>query len=170
MLDRVGDTWQGAAVPFPLVFTSGIMRGRFSPADGQLYLCGLRGWGTSAARDSTFCRVRYTGGPFDMPVDWKVTEDGVALTFDRPLDADSATDDQNWIVETSNVPFGTNVETKRQDEVFLDDAELSADGKTISLVFEEHEPVTNLRIEYRIESADGTKLSSVIYGTINKIP
>ena len=37
---------QGGVVQFPLKFDSGIMRARFNPRDGQLWVCGLRGWQT----------------------------------------------------------------------------------------------------------------------------
>ena len=47
----------------PLKFDSGIMRARFSPADGQLYVAGLKGWQTDSAHDGCLQRVRYTGKP-----------------------------------------------------------------------------------------------------------
>ena len=37
------------------------MRARFNAADGQLYVCGLKGWQTRATKDGIFQRVRYTG-------------------------------------------------------------------------------------------------------------
>ena len=64
---------QGAAVKFPLKFDSSVMRARFNggraypKGDGQLYLCGLKGWQTNAGRDGAFQRVRYTGKPWRAP-------------------------------------------------------------------------------------------------------
>src|SRR5687767_7660318 len=58
---------QGGVVRFPLRFDAGVMRARFRPQDGQLYLCGLRGWQTAGARDAALHRVRYTGKPVHMP-------------------------------------------------------------------------------------------------------
>lgn len=46
--EEVGGTMQGGVTRFPVNFQSGMMRARFSPADGQLYLAGLRGWQTTA--------------------------------------------------------------------------------------------------------------------------
>lgn len=46
--EEVGGTMQGGVPRFPVNFQSGMMRARFSPADGQLYLAGLRGWQTTA--------------------------------------------------------------------------------------------------------------------------
>jgi hypothetical protein len=64
--DAGGDV-QGGVVRFPLTFDSGVMRPRFNPKDGQLYVCGMKGWQTNAAKDACFQRVRYTGKPANMP-------------------------------------------------------------------------------------------------------
>jgi glucose/arabinose dehydrogenase len=64
--DAGGDV-QGGVVRFGLKFESGVMRPRFNPADGQLYLCGMKGWQTNAAKDACFHRVRLTGTPANMP-------------------------------------------------------------------------------------------------------
>ena len=52
---------QGAIVPLPGRFIAGAVRGAFRKQDGQLYVVGTRGWTSSAIRDGSFQRVRYTG-------------------------------------------------------------------------------------------------------------
>ncbi len=42
MPEIVNEKLQGATYKFPLKFASGIMRARFNPKDGQLYVCGLK--------------------------------------------------------------------------------------------------------------------------------
>jgi hypothetical protein len=170
MIDRTGKELQGAAVQFPLVFSSGIMRGRFHPKDGQLYLCGMRGWDTTAAIDTQFCRVRYTGKPLYLPTEFRVTKKGVQITFATPLDRKSATDDQNWALEWFDVGYRKDVKTKPRDDVFLEGIELSRDGKTVTLEFEKMMPATNLNIEYRLQAAVGKQVNGMIYGTINAVP
>ncbi len=81
-----GERAQGGVVRFPLNFLSGICRPRFNPIDGQLYLAGLRGWQSSAAKDACFQRVRFTGKPLHTVVGLKVVKDGLELTFSEPLD------------------------------------------------------------------------------------
>lgn len=49
MTETVGNVVQGGVTQFPLKFDSGVMRARFNPADGQLYLGGLKGWQTDGA-------------------------------------------------------------------------------------------------------------------------
>ena len=44
--EKVDGQPQGAVVPLPGEFLSGVHRGRFNPEDGQLYVSGMAGWGT----------------------------------------------------------------------------------------------------------------------------
>src|SRR5438105_1241071 len=52
MTEEVDGLTQGAVFKLPMRFASGCMRGRFNPIDGQLYICGLKGWQTSAGKIS----------------------------------------------------------------------------------------------------------------------
>ncbi|MFQ5929957.1 MAG: DUF6797 domain-containing protein, partial [Acidobacteriota bacterium] len=93
---------QGGLTRFPLDFETGIMRGRFHPGDGQLYLCGLFGWSGNKTRPGGFYRVRYTGKPAHMPSELRVARDGVVISFTNPLDPNSATDPGNYHVQVWN--------------------------------------------------------------------
>ena len=87
---QVNGVWQGAAVPLPGDFAAGVHRARFSPHDGQLYVSGMTGWGTYTPADGCLQRVRYTGGPGQVPVAFEARDNGVLLTFSQPLDASAA--------------------------------------------------------------------------------
>ena len=76
MMQEVDGVAQGGVVQLPLRFYSGLMRGRVNPRDGQVYVCGLKGWQTSATRDGGFYRVRYTGKPVHMPSSLNVHANG----------------------------------------------------------------------------------------------
>lgn len=76
---------QGAAVPLVGDFSSGVHRGRFNPADGQLYVTGMSGWGTYTPDDGCFQRVRYTGAPVILPIGIKIYADGIWLKFPQSL-------------------------------------------------------------------------------------
>jgi hypothetical protein len=99
---RPASVQQGGVVRFPLSFQSGIMRARFHPVDGQLYVAGLRGWQTTGVKNGAFQRVRYTGAPVRMPIGLRTTKKGVRLDFTCTLDPASASDPQNWSVEVWN--------------------------------------------------------------------
>ena len=67
-----------------LEFRSGVHRGRFHVGDGQLYVTGMQGWGSYTPDDGCFQRVRYTGGPVQLPTGFHVHENGIAITFSEP--------------------------------------------------------------------------------------
>ncbi|HUR38638.1 MAG TPA: DUF6797 domain-containing protein, partial [Planctomycetota bacterium] len=87
--ETCGGVEQGGVVRFPFKFPSGVMRGRFNPVDGQLYVAGLRGWSSSAAKDCAFQRIRYVGGPVCLPLKVITRKGGLDVTFSSALDAAS---------------------------------------------------------------------------------
>lgn len=168
LLDRKGEPWQGAVWKLPCTFQSGIMRARFSPSDGQLYLCGLRGWDTTSTKDGQFCRVRYTGKKVPMPVGLQVTEKGIDVTFTDPLDRKSAEDDQNWAGEWSDPIGKTSTRIKGKEEMPISGVRLSEDGKTVSVDLEKVLPASNYTLQYRVLAAEGTRISGRLDGTIHR--
>jgi hypothetical protein len=180
MTQEVGDVMQGALTKFPLNFATGIMRARFNAADGQLYVCGLRGWQTTAARDGAFQRVRYVGKPVVMAMGYAVTKDGIDLTFSQPIDKAEAENLDNWSLQQFNVIWSKNYgspevsvadPTKHaRDPVKVAKATLKADGKTVSLTIPGIQPVNCLVIKPRIATADGVAITAPINATINVVP
>jgi azurin len=85
--DEVDRQAQGAVVPLAGEFRSGAHRGKFNPRDGQLYVSGMAGWGTYTPDDGCFQRVRYTGQPEQLPRSFHVHENGLLVSFTRPVDA-----------------------------------------------------------------------------------
>jgi hypothetical protein len=163
---------QGGVVRFPLSFASGIMRAQFSPADGQLYVAGLRGWQTTGVKDGCLQRVRYTGKPVNLPVAWKVRKTGIDLTFSDALDPEVANDADSysavWFQVESTPDYGSpefsplDRAKRGRPPVAVTSAKLGADGKTVSLEIPELRPVTNLIVKYSLRSAAGAKLSSEV--------
>lgn len=180
MTQTVGDVMQGAVAKFPLTFASGIMRARFNAADGQLYVCGLRGWQTTAARDGAFQRVRFTGAPVRMPIGWAVAKEGIELTFTTPLDKTVAEDVGNYAVEQFNVVWSSNYGSpefsvadptkKGRDKLEVTAAKLKADGRTVVLAIPGITPANSQGIKVKIAAADGTPIATTVWGTINAVP
>jgi hypothetical protein len=141
MQEPVGDLTQGAVAKLAGKFPSGIMRGRFSPKDGQLYVSGLNVWQSDATKFGCLSRVRYTGKTPAVPHAIKTTKTGVTLTFTAPLDESSATDKQNWSVERWNYKWtGTlrqqglqpaDAAKTGKDLVLAEAITLSADKKSV---------------------------------------
>jgi len=185
MTEEVDGVEQGAAVKFPLKFESSVMRARFNGGaayphgDGQLYLCGLKGWQTNAGRDGALQRVRYTGKPWTQPIEFHAAKNGLLISFTEPLDKKEATDAENWGSEQWNYHWTQNYGSKefslknptvaKHDELQIKGVELSADAKTVLLQIDGLGPVNQIKTSYNIKSAAGKALKGDIYSTINVV-
>ncbi len=171
---------QGGVVKFPLKFTSSVMRARFNPKDGQLYVAGLSEWQSNASRNTGLDRVRYTGKPVYSVSGIKVISGGVQLTFLQPLDKASAEDLQNWSGKRWNYlrseDYGspefnvTDPKKKGREPINLTAAKLSADGRTVTLQVEDIRQVMQQSIKWDLVARDGTKVSQEIQQTIHEVP
>lgn len=180
MSEQVDGVVQGASVELPLSFSSGIMRARFDPADGQLYVCGLKGWQTSASRDGCLQRVRYTGKPATLPVQLQVKHTGIAITFAIPLDPGMANDQQNFGIEQWNYKWSGKYGSSKYkpsrpdqvgtDEVDIKSAKLLPDGRTVFLEIPDIHPVMQMSIQVHLAGADGAPIECEIDPTINHVP
>jgi hypothetical protein len=177
--EKVGDVVQGGAFKLPVKFESGIMRPRFNPADGQLYVVGLKGWQTSGAKDGAFQRVRYTGKTVTFPSSLKVTDKGITIGFTAPLDTAAASDVQNYSIEQWNYKWSKNYgssdykpsapEQKGRDPVEVKGVRLGEDKKTVFLEVPGLQPVMQMAIKLNLTAADGTKVPDRIVNTINVV-
>lgn len=171
---------QGGAVPFPdIQFRTGVMRARFNPVDGQLYMCGLVGWATDMTEPGGFYRVRYTGKPVEMPVGLHAKKGEISITFTNPLEKASAEDVGSYGVQQWNYRWTQNYGSKHysvadpnkqgQDDVEIASASLSADGKTVTLKIPTLQPVMQMKIQLNLKSADGAPIKETIHNTINRL-
>ncbi|MFT5527666.1 MAG: hypothetical protein ACI9HK_005650, partial [Pirellulaceae bacterium] len=175
--DDINGSPQGGVVPLGLNFLSGAMRGRFRANDGQLYVCGLRGWQTSAGRDGCLQRVRYTGKPLDVPVGLQVHENGLLVTFSNPIDRATAGDWENWAIEQWNYQWTGNYGSKDysvadpkkigRDEMDVDDVYVSKDGTKVFIEVPDMQPVMQMKVQYNVKTSDGKLLRNAIYHTIH---
>ncbi len=169
---------QGAEVPLPGRFLSGVMRGRFHPGDGHLYLTGLRGWQTAAVRDGCLQRVRATGAPVHLPVAYTVRTNGLELIFSTPLARDIAEDAGSYSALQWNYRWTSKYGSpdlsvrdpaqERRDPVQIARARLAADDKTVFLEIPDLVPSMQFRLEYNLETADGTEVKNRFYTTIHQ--
>lgn len=175
---EAGDVVQGGVVKFPLTFASGVMRGRFHPKDGQLYLAGLRGWQTSGARDGALQRVRYTGKPANMLQSFKVLKTGLELTFTDALDVAEAGNVDNWSAQRWNYVYSekygsddwwvSNPKKKGREPVEI--GKVSVSGKTVTLEVADFRPAMQQLVRARIKAADGSPVSVDLFHTIHRTP
>jgi hypothetical protein len=180
LMETVDGVAQGGVVRFPLAFASGILRARFHPKDGQLYVAGLKGWSTSGARDGCFQRVRYTGKPVHAVREMRVRKEGIELAFTNPLDREIAAEADGWAAQWWNYAYTEKygspdlsvADPKKQgrDPVEIRSVRVSADGRTVFLGIPGIRPVHQMMIRCRVRAADGTPVAQDIYLTINRVP
>ena len=171
---------QAGVVKFPLKFTSSVMRARFHPKDGQLYVAGLSEWQSNAARITGFDRVRYTGKPVYTVNSLKVIPGGVELGFSQPLDKASAEDLQNWSGKRWNYVRSENYGSpevgvkdpskKSRENLNITAAKLSADGKSVRLQIEDLRTVMQQAIKFDLVAKDGTKVAQEVQQSIHEVP
>ncbi len=161
--DEVAGQLQGAVVPLLGEFRSGAHRGRFSPADGQLYVTGMQGWGSYTPEIGCFQRVRYTGAAVQLPTGFHVHRNGVAITFSAPLDAATAEQAASHFAQCWNYRYSAaygspefstrHLGMRGHDTLTIASAHVQPDGRTLFLHIPEMQPVNQLHI--RVQSAAG---------------
>ncbi len=87
-------------------FRSGAHRGKFNPKDGQLYVSGMAGWGSYTPELGCFQRVRYTGEAVQLPKSFHVHENGLLISFTRPVDAKQVADPRGHFAQVWNYRYG----------------------------------------------------------------
>ncbi len=170
--EKIKGKLQGGVCELPLPrFPTGIMRGRFHPENGQLYACGLFGWAGNQHQPGGFYRVRYTGKPVHVPVGLQAKAKTLSITFSDKLNPESATDKERFRIKIWDLKRSRNYGSKHYNEKYLpiSSAQLSKDGKTVSLEFPALQPTWCMEIRYNIESEQGKTVSGVIHNTIHEL-
>jgi azurin len=157
--DNVNGARQGAVIPLPGEFRSGVHRGRFNPRDGQLYVTGMTGWGTYTPADGSFERVRYTGGDVQLPLAWRAHENGILLTFSLPLDQSTAGSADRYFAQAWNYHYGPHYGSSEfsprhpgvpgHDALSIRSAHVINGGRSLFLEIPELQPVNQLHLHLR---------------------
>jgi len=180
-----GGQIQGGVVRLPANFSSSCMRARFSPDEEELYVIGLKGWQTTAAREGGFHRVRRTKAPLDIPVALSTCEDGVYLTFSGPLDAEYAEDPDSYGVEIWNYLYSQKYGSpelsllqperkveqgkRNRDTLEVTSAKLSPDKCTVFLAIKGMRPVHQMKITWNLDSASGDQWRGELHNSIHAL-
>ena len=163
---------QGGVCALPLpTFPTGVMRPRFHPTDGSLFVCGMYAWAGNQTAPGGFYRVRYTGKPADVPVGLRARADGVEVTFTDALDAKAAADPKGYSVKVWGLKRSKDYGSKHidQKELAVSKASVSADGKTVRLVVQDLAPTWGMEVKYRVKGDDGRAVTGTIHNTIHEL-
>lgn len=170
--EKVGDELQGGMCALPLPqFPTGVMRGRFHPGDGQLYTCGMFAWAGNQTAPGGFYRVRMTGKPVCLPVGLSARQDGLHVTFSGPVDVKTAGDLTRYGVKVWGLKRSERYGSDHIDEhpLKVTGAEVSADGRSVTLRVADLAPTWCMEIKYRLKAADGEEFEGLIHNTIHRL-
>jgi putative heme-binding domain-containing protein len=164
---------QGAAMPLPGEFKAGAHRGRFNPRDGQLYVSGMAGWGTYTTADGCFQRVRYTGVPAQLPLEFHAHENGVLVRFSLPVDRSTAERSgqhfaQAWNYRYSSA-YGSPELSPRHpgqpghDVLAIRSAHVDSGGQALFLEIPDLQPVNQLHLHIRADLGPAVDLFATVH-------
>ena len=170
--EKVGDQVQGGIFELPIPrFSTGVMRGRFNPGDGQLYLCGLSAWGSTQPQLGGLYRIRKVDQPMHIPIGIKASTQGIELSFTDELDQVSVNKITNYTVKTWDLLRSRKYGSKHYNDQTLTvtKAILGKDKKSILLTIPQIKPTWGMEIQYRIKDDDGKDLEGLIQNTIHEL-
>ena len=154
--DEIDGQLQGTIVPLPGDFQSGVHRACFSPADGQLYVTGMQGWGSYTPQHGCLQRVRYTGKPVQLPISTQAYRNGVLIEFTDKLDKNVAEQVQNHFAQCWNYRFSSaygspEFSTRHygmsgHDHVAIRSAHVVGDGTALFIELPDLQPVNQLHL------------------------
>jgi len=170
--EKVDGQIQGGMCRLPIpMFPTGVMRGRFHPGDGQLYLTGMFAWAGSRHQPGGFYRLRYTGKPVHLPVGLNATRQGMKITFSGELDREAAENPENYAVKIWGLKrtagYGSPHVNERKLQVT--GATVSADAKTVLLKIPDIQTTWCMEIRYRLKGANGEPVNSMIHNSIHRL-
>ena len=169
--ERVDGVMQGGMIELPIPsFPTGVMRGRFRPQDGQLYLCGMFAWAGNAVHPGGLYRLRATGRPMHLPLGLHATKSSVSLTFTEPLDPATVKAQQvqikTWSLKRT-AKYGSQHYDERPLEIRT--VTLSDDQKTVRMIIPEIRPTWGMEIRFQFGAGDGTPVVGTIHNTIHHL-
>jgi cytochrome c5 len=170
--EKVGNQVQGGIFELPIPrFSSGVMRGRFNPTDGQLYVCGLSAWGSTQPQLGGLYRIRYVDKSVVIPIGLNAKKNGVQISFTEKLDPVSAEDISHYSIKTWDLlrsrKYGSAHYNKKTLEVTQ--AELGQDGKTLFLTIPQIKPTWVMEINYQFMDVNDKKVEGSIQNTIHHL-
>ena len=176
--ERQGPPRQAAVVELPVAAApTGLVRGRFNPADDHLYVCGLFAWAGDRTQPGGFYRVRRTDQPLRIPVAYETARDGIVVRFTTELDPDFAADPGNYSIRIwqylRRASYGSEDyrvlgEGVGRDDLEIRSAVLSADSRSVFVEIPDILPVQQFHLEMNLRSRDGARMREFVHGTIHE--
>lgn len=188
--EEVNGVVQGGVYRLPIDVSAAVMRARFHPQNGHLYVAGFRGWQTNG-RDA-FQRVRYTGVTVPQPVGLQAHANGVLVRFSAPLDRKTAEDPARYSVSKWNYVWGPQYGSGRfsidqrdaeaearaltvpskgahnqVDTVAVGAAKLVEDGRAVFLYLPKMTTAMQMELKLDVSDPQSAPVRETIYSTVH---
>lgn len=170
--ENVEGQMQGGMIELPLPqFPTGLIRGRFHPVDKQLYVCGMVAWASSQRTPGGFYRIRKTNQSAHLPVKLEAKQDGMMLEFTDAIDAESASDPENYAVRAWDLKRTKNYGSKHfnEREWEVTKVDVGPSGKTLFLTIPDIAPTWGMEIRYFLKTPEGEPIEGMIHNTIHHL-
>lgn len=149
--------------------------GAIGPADGQLYIAGLNLFGSNSTGIAAIQRLRYTGKPSYILSGFRARKEGVVLTFDSPLDAESARNIENYQVKRWNYKrtpeYGSGhfrLDGTPGEEVLpVLQTYLSSDNRSVLLLLPDMKQVDQVEVVYDLKAAEGQQVKDGLWFSLH---
>jgi mono/diheme cytochrome c family protein len=166
------DPAQGAVVAMPVGdFPTGVMRGRFHPASGDLFACGMAVWASNKHQDGGLYRVRRTAAPAHLPIAWATGPGSLRITFSDPLDSAAAETPASYQLTTWDIRRTERYGSAHLNESAMEirSASVSPDKRTVTLHIPSLAPTRCLRLAATLKAADGGDFTREVHATIHRL-
>jgi putative heme-binding domain-containing protein len=171
--ESVDGQMQGGMCAFDLPqFPTGIMRGRFHPADGQLYSCGMFAWSSTQEQPGGLYRIRrLEDQPANLPIGLHAKPGQILIEFSDPLDPESVAKTENFAVKIWGLKRSANYGSEHYNEqtIKVAEARLLDDARTVVLTIPELEPTWCMEIVYVLRDSSGHAVENRIHNTIHHL-
>jgi hypothetical protein len=176
--DLVEGTPQAALVPMPGLFLSGATRLAVQPADGQIWVAGLDGWGDYAITEGSLHRLRYTGKPQPVLAGWRAHSNALRFDFSVPIAAAPKPAEifiQQWNYVDSEHTYGSlemsvlHPDKPGHDRLTPASIALSTDRKSLTIALPGLLPAMCTHVRTRLATADGAPLPLDLYCTLQRL-
>jgi len=170
--EKVDNQMQGGIFQLSIPkFSTGVMRGRFNPKDGQLYACGLSAWGSTQPDLGGFYRIRYQGEKSIIPIGLHVKRQFIKINFSHPIDVKNGADISAYNVKTWDLKRSRKYGSDHYNEKVLPvtKVQLSEDRKELKLFISGIKETWVMEIGYDFIDAKGKHINGMIQNTVNQV-
>jgi putative heme-binding domain-containing protein len=168
--EKIAGLHQGGMVELPIPqFPTGLIRGRFHPGDGQLYLSGMYSWAGSQQEPGGFFRLRYTGKPVFLPGQLRARPRELMLGFTGDLDPDSVADVDNYQIQIWDLKRTKNYGSEHYNQRPLEVRGARIEGRDVFLEIPALQPTWGMEVRYTLRTAAGDTITGTIHNTIHRL-